>query len=138
MSLVAGDEGWIGTSKKLLCFLLNPKKLCNTCMALSHSCLTIGPIKLFISFYLELNGQTLLGKVKRAKTIIRTNPFFGHFESGPIHFFDISIIFRKMVFRPKCDELEAARKKVFSGFRRRSYSIGVSVSGGMDLSKRLI
>ena len=36
--------------QKVVVFILNPKKLCNTCMAKFHSCLTVGPIQLFISF----------------------------------------------------------------------------------------
>ena len=31
--------------------MLNPKKLCNTCMAKFHSCLTVEPIQLLISLY---------------------------------------------------------------------------------------
>ena len=48
-SLVEGDEGSIGPSGKLFCKHL--EKICSICMAIFHTCLTVGPIQLFISFY---------------------------------------------------------------------------------------
>ena len=48
--LVVGDVGHIGPSRKLLCLCQTPK-ICSTSMALFHTCLTVRPIQLFISFY---------------------------------------------------------------------------------------
>ena len=43
---------WLYRPKqKAAVFMLNPKKLSNTCMAKFDSCLTFRPIQLFISFY---------------------------------------------------------------------------------------
>ena len=47
-SLVEGDEGW-----EAILFMANPKKMCNTCMASFYTCLTVGPIRLFIFCYLR-------------------------------------------------------------------------------------
>ena len=49
-SSVVGDEGCIGPSISC-CFYVKPSKIYSICMALFHTCLTVGPIQLFISFY---------------------------------------------------------------------------------------
>ena len=41
----------IGPSGKLLCLWQTQNKLCCTCMATFHTCLTVGPIQLIISYY---------------------------------------------------------------------------------------
>ena len=45
--LVEGDEGCIGPNV----FMTNTKKLYTTCVATLGTCLTVGTIQLFISFY---------------------------------------------------------------------------------------
>ena len=49
--LVVGDEGYLVPSRKLLCLCQPPENYAPNGMALFHTCLTVGLIQLFISFY---------------------------------------------------------------------------------------
>ena len=50
-SLLEEDEGCIGARRQAVVFMTKCQKMCSTCMATLHICLTIWPIQLFISFY---------------------------------------------------------------------------------------
>ena len=50
-SSAEGDEGYISAQVASVCVFDSPEKLCSTCMPIFHTCLTVGPIQLFISFY---------------------------------------------------------------------------------------